>query len=429
MLALPLVTVLVVAYTLLVAGVPRPVVGARVYGGPTDDVSSLALRVETVSRDGETERPVGGGTVHVSATPARTPTVNAEAPRDAQGVAEVALAFDQALRGPIFLEVRDGTRVLARGPISLTARTWTAHAHRGGAWIRSRAQNDLVISVAASRGTFVVGVREPLFIRVERAGKPVAGCALKASSDGVRLSNRGTLVTDDRGRARVTVEALEHNATLRVEATEGDGASAVLDTGLPIVPGGLFAERTPSGVVIRSALPPPEHVFYSVVTPETRLFGGSLELAADGRGGSEAGVNIPPLSAAAWIVLSREVDEQSPATIGWSLQLGDDPGQTFDVGEALLLDGLPHAFRLEQTRRSHVRWFTALFALLALALSVALLFLRVRSAERDIGQHLRQGLPAETASSVAPPRLLPLLVGLLVVSLGFAALGLLAAVR
>ena len=68
-LALPLVTVLVVAFALLVAGVPRKVAGARVYGGPTDGVSVLSLRVESVTRDGESESPAWSGPLRVRATP------------------------------------------------------------------------------------------------------------------------------------------------------------------------------------------------------------------------------------------------------------------------------------------------------------------------------------------------------------------------
>ncbi|MEO6603491.1 MAG: hypothetical protein ABIQ16_26645, partial [Polyangiaceae bacterium] len=54
-LALPVVTVVVVCYALLFAGVPRAIVAARVYGGPTEGMSTLSLRVEVVQRTGESE--------------------------------------------------------------------------------------------------------------------------------------------------------------------------------------------------------------------------------------------------------------------------------------------------------------------------------------------------------------------------------------
>ena len=55
LLALPVLTLLVVGYAMLVAGVPRKLHGARVYGGPSEGVSRLSLRAECVERDGERE--------------------------------------------------------------------------------------------------------------------------------------------------------------------------------------------------------------------------------------------------------------------------------------------------------------------------------------------------------------------------------------
>ena len=60
----------------------------------------------------------------------------------------------------------------------------------------------------------------------------------------------------------------------------------------------------------------------------------------------------------AWLVLSSDVDQNSAATIGWPLDVGPEPAQTFDVPDFLLLDGLPAAFQREQERRSRVRWLT-----------------------------------------------------------------------
>ncbi len=89
-----------------------------------------------------------------------------------------------------------------------------------------------------------------------------------------------------------------------------------------------------------------------------------------------------------------------------------------------MLDGLPAAFAREQARRSRVRWLTAAFIGLAFALSIVLLVLRVRAADRHISEHLRAGLEQDLAARIAPRRMLPLLVALLAIALGFVALGL-----
>ena len=124
--------------------------------------------------------------------------------------------------------------------------------------------------------------------------------------------------------------------------------------------------------------------------------------------------------------MSSEVDQNSAAAIGWPLAPGPEPAQTFDVADVLLLDGLPAAFAREQARRSRVRWLTASFIGLSFALSVALLLLRVRAADRDITQHLAQDLDPDLTRRIAPRRLLPAVVAVLAILLGFAALGLVA---
>ena len=138
---------------------------------------------------------------------------------------------------------------------------------------------------------------------------------------------------------------------------------------------------------------------------------------------------MPAPSEPTWLVLSSEVDENSAAAVGWPLTKSAEPAQTFDVPDALLLDGLPAAFMREQARRSRVRWLTAAFIALAFTLRVVLLVLRVRAADRNIAQHLRSDLEPETALRVAPRALLPLLGGLLLLLLGFVLLGLIVTAR
>ena len=75
-------------------------------------------------------------------------------------------------------------------------------------------------------------------------------------------------------------------------------------------------------------------------------------------------------------------------------------------------------------RRSRVRLLTAAFIAVALALSVVQLLWRVRAADRTIARHLSEGLDQDLAARIAPRRLLPVLVGVLAITLGFMAFGL-----
>ncbi len=280
-----------------------------------------------------------------------------------------------------------------------------------------------MLSVAPERGAFVVGSAAGLTIRVERAGLPVVGALLTTTAEGARLSGAEQLRTDDRGRARVFFEATELNPTVRVEARTEDGQSGLIDSGIPVVAGGIYALRAADGLHIESAVPRSE-AYFSLVSDRQRLAGGVIALGPNGRGGSIGTVQLPTWQPPAWLLVSSEVDHNSAAAIGWPLDSDSEPAQTFDVPDALLLDGLPAAFAREQARRSRVRWLTAAFIGLAFALSVVQLVLRVRAADRQIALHLREGLEQDLAARIAPRRMLPLLVALLAIALGFIALGL-----
>jgi hypothetical protein len=321
----------------------------------------------------------------------------------------------------MLIDSRTANGELAHGEISLGIERWAARARRRGGWIRGRDSNGLVISIAPERGAFVVGAADPLLIRVERAGDAVVNALLTVKAEGARLENAQGLRSDARGRARVSFEALELNPTLSVEARADNGQTALIDSGVPVVPGGLRGIATATGIRVESATPRTQ-AFFSVVTDRARIAGGVLALAPDARGGSFAEAELhlsAPLPSPSWLVVSTELDENSAAAIGWPLQVGAEPAQTFDVPEQLLLDGVPAAFAREQARLSRVRWLTAAFIASAFLLSVALLVLRVRAADRDIARHLQLDLEADTARRVAPSSTWPLVVALLAIALGF----------
>lgn len=337
--------------------------------------------------------------------------------------------FAQPIHGPVNLMLRDAAgSLLAGGVVSLDVERWAARARRRGGWIRGRDSGGLVLSIAPQRGAFVVGAADSLLIRVERAGSAVGNAHLTWSADGAELRATSDLLTDARGRALISLQAVDLNPTVRIEAHTDDGQSGLIDSGVPVVPGGFQGLRTQTGIRIESATPRTQ-AFFSIVTDHARVVGGALDLTPDGRGGAWATAALAPLPQPAWLMVSSEVDEHSAAAIGWPLDVGTEPAQTFDVPDALLLDGLPAAFEREQARRSRVRWLTATFIALAFGLSVVLLVLRVRAADRNIAQHLRSDLESETAARIAPRGLWPLLGALLVLGLGFVLLGLIVAAR
>ncbi|HEY0464002.1 MAG TPA: hypothetical protein VGC79_07330, partial [Polyangiaceae bacterium] len=379
-LALPLLTALVVSYALLVAGVPRKLHGARVYGGPSEGVSTLSLRVESIERDGERETAFWPGPLSAHAR-AGGPEAVVAVKQAQHGVADFEVGFGRPVYGPIEFSLDDGAGAsLASGRFQLDRTRWAARARRRGGWIRGRADRALQVSVAAERGAFVIGSPAALLVRVEHAGLPVVGASLQLSAEGAALSVVEPLHSDQRGRARAVFEANQLNPSVRVEARTDDGLSGLVETPIPVVLGGFQALAAGDGLRVESAVPRSE-AFFSLVSDRQRLAGGVVTLQPNGRGGSLGIVQLPAWQPPAWLVVSSEVDQNSAAAIGWPLDAGPEPAQTFDVPDVLLLDGLPAAFSREQARRSRVRWLTAAFIGLAFALSVVLLVLRVRAAD------------------------------------------------
>jgi len=198
----------------------------------------------------------------------------------------------------------------------------------------------------------------------------------------------------------------------------------LIDTALPVVLGGFHV--LVSGTSARIEVPVTRaEAFYSVVSDQGRVSGGVLALAPNGHGGSFGTLELPPtLPHPAWLIVSSDVDLNSAAAIGWPLDGGAEPAQTFDVADRLVLDGLPAAFAREQARRSRVRWLTAAFIAFAFALSVVLLVVRVRAADRDLTRHLREELERPAATRVAARSGWALLAAVLGIALGFIALAL-----
>lgn len=420
-LAVPVLTFLVVAFAVLVAGVPRPVLGARVYGGPTEGLARLSLRIVTIERNGEHERSVWNGPLTIRLTPIAQPSsvLEVRALRATLGVADVIATLPQPLHGPVALEIRDaGGARLASGQIELGREQWLKRARRRGGWVRGRASGDLVVSVAPARGAFVIGSIDSLWIRVQRSGQPAAGIALAVSADGARIDATPARYTDKDGRAQLDLEPTEMNPTVRVQASGEAPEGALIETALALVPGAFHALPTPSGVLIETAVSRDE-AFYSVISESARLEGGVLKLQPDGHGGSFGLLKMAARATTSWIVVSSDVDQSGSSAVGWPLDAATEPSQTLDVPDALLLDGLPAAFTREAERRSRVRWLSAAFIALAFVLSVVLLVKRVRDADRDIVQHLRGGLDPDTVARVAPRRLLSVLLALCSIGLAF----------
>ena len=171
----------------------------------------------------------------------------------------------------------------------------------------------------------------------------------------------------------------------------------------------------------------------AVVTLSERLFGGRVTLAPDASGRSVARVPLPALAPGQhYGVVSSEPDLRSSAAVGWPLEpaAGDEPEQTFDAVEALLLDGRPRALARDARRRARVRWVIGAFSATALAIELLLLVAFTRKSDRELDAHLAEaGVDARDASRLAPKRSPAVVVALLAIALGFLVVALVGVLR
>ncbi|MFC1641685.1 hypothetical protein ACFL5O_03200 [Myxococcota bacterium] len=390
-------TLMVVAWSMLVWETPASVVGARLFGGPTEGATRLSWRVEVVQRTQGIERPWTGA-LRVEAEHGGTHRATWEGTADNMGEADVVLRYGhQPVSGPVKVRIAAAVsgRELASGRVSLAPETWQKRARRRGGWIEQRSQDGLVVRVAPASGVLAVPFAASLWIAVEDGQGPIAGAHLALLPEGMRMvppdAGPAEWETDIHGHVPITVVPHEHIVALGVKVDTVDGRTAHWQSTLPVVPGALHASLRQGKLQVRSGIPL-ERAYWAVLTLRTRWSGGAVSLAPDGHGGAIALLNLPDLPAEPWwAAVSRDRDLDSPGTVGWplgvNLSVGDEAPESFVAADRLLLDGV-HGRRVAQTRWTRrVLGITVFFVALALALTTLLLLQRVSAARRTLASH------------------------------------------
>jgi hypothetical protein len=429
LLALPVVTVAVVALAVLTAAAPRPFRVGRVWGGPTDG-GRLSLRVEiadVVESGGEAlERAVAGETIAVRLSSGRFEAVRTVT-SDGEGAAEVALDVRPALE-PLVAGVSLGGMDLALGRIALDTARWASAARRRGGWFSARA-GGYDVRVAPERGALAVPFEEGLWVEIARGGAPVAGATVELTATGGRVVPLKA-ATDARGRVRFSVTPEEHTLGVRVVVAEANVRSEIA-FGLPVVPGALRA-RLVGGELVIEAPVPRDVAYYALVTEEGRLTGGRVTLAPDAAGHFIARVPMPALPVLpTHAVVATQRDLRSAAAVGWPLAPREgEPMTTFDAADALLLDGRARGAAHESARRARVTWATVAFCAVAVLLELALLLSHARARDRELDAHLaHQGVEADDAERLAPARSASVFFAIAAIALGFLLLAIAAVLR
>ncbi|MBN2197375.1 MAG: hypothetical protein JW751_31525 [Polyangiaceae bacterium] len=440
--AVPAATVAIVAFSLLVVGAPRPVVGARLRGGPTDGTTPWSFQLEVVERRGASEQPVSGRPVNLELSGGRDPSATWSGSLDPEGRAEVGLSTrDRSASAPtVTVTAPWARRPLARGMIHLPRATWWGARHERGGTVDSPSPGPLRLRVSPGRGALAVPFPTPLLVEVRWRGEPVAGARITARGEGVEVLDQPP-ATNARGRTRLIVQPTSHIAALELLARDSAEATGRWYATLPVVGGALHATSIAAGAIEVVSPIPRDAAYYALIDERGRLAGGRVPLAVDPQGTASGRVTLVNPPPTAWLVVSSEPDLASPGAVGWPLAdptaawlagTIDDAPRSVTIPETLLLDGVRPAVELEAARQAQVRRLTALFVAMALALVVLLLVLRVERAAAKLDAHLRRAAGVAVAAELVPTSgrsLIAVGAAVLAVALGFLVLLLLSLLR
>jgi hypothetical protein len=432
-LSLPVLSVVVVALAVLVVGKPRPVIGVRFLGGPTDDARVWSFRLEVCERLGDRTRPLARATVAVEAEFGGGETHTIHATLDDEGALPVAFAPARGVVGAARVRVIVARRSIADVRVALSRASWAAGARHRGGWVASRANGGVVLRAAAERGVFAVPFRDGLWVDV--TGAQPGGASLSIDADGADVVP-GPLMAE-LSRSRFFVTPREHSASVGIVARTKEQPDAHFDVSLAVVPGALRAELRGKELVIQSPIVR-DRAYVAIVTQTERVNGATVALSPDPRGGAIGSIPLSVPSALLpdeplWAVVSSEPELASSSTVGWPVRYSTEgePPTTFDVRDALLRDTIGDEVEREAERCRRVRLLAAAFAGLSLALTGVLVSRAAQMAKLGLEEHLeRAGAEKETASRVARSgegSALVLVVALLCIGLGAVMLAIFAA--
>jgi hypothetical protein len=421
---LPIVTFVVVGVLVLWVGAARPVESIRVWGGPTDRAPRFSGWIEA-EIDG---RAQAGKVLQLTARPAQGEPLHVSQALDDQGRAELSFDFQ---RPPLWFELSATlpSGNVSTGRIELSAQRWLSTASHRGGFSRLPEAGALSVQIAPARGVFAVPFPGELWVRVSRQGAAVVDTKVDLKADGAKIQ-RETQRTDARGIARFMLTPTEHVVTARATVTASDGLRAELSFSVPVVPGAILIERRGNALQVRSPIER-EEAFVSLVSEQGRWSGARVPLVAFGDGTAQGALELPALPGDGpyWAVAKSDPAAPSSVTVGWPLFAGDEPAQTFDVGDRLLLDTEPAALARERDRRRSVRRLALAVGLLGALTSALSVVIATHRGRRAARAYLSAELGAEGGAELLPAQSARSLLSITLIVLGFFAIAAIAGWR
>lgn len=425
-LVIPSIAAFVTAAVLLGPGATRPAIGARLRGAPIEGGRVVALRLEAIKRFYGVDEGVALTGLKLEATAGGQALETWTGETGSDGIAEVRLSASAPVHGPLEVRIaREGAALLGQGTIPLRRGapvfatlgtiqgTVVAAAPAGGL---GPTPGDLSIRVDATRG--VLAAPFPATLRVSigeaedsrtsvRAELEISALGAELSPDGgVTAASPLKLSTDARGLAELTVKPLAHQVELTILARATEKSARWVGS-LPVTPGALWIAPPgkPDAPMVITSPSPRERAYLSFFSEEGRVFGAVVALSRDPQGFFQAEVTpvLPPSPRILYVTVAGDPLEQGLGTVAFPLHPSE--GAVAPRPLELLFDGVPAAEVREKVRAWTARRAGLMVVGAAAVLSMLLILLRSRQAQRRLDAHLIAASTAkrEDGAGEAPP--------------------------
>lgn len=394
--ALPLMMVAVLGISVLVSATPRPIVWARVYGGPTD-AETWHGRLQVRRERSDVSQPLSQAEVRLRWVSSRGETMRSFT-TGPDGWTEFRLPRprtrkDETLR--LVVEYGAEHDVIAEGEPEVTTERFTQSARRRGGDLSGHAEGPTKIELRLSPPVLSVPFAAQLTLNLEPRAPPSETGAKKEPFE-VELTAEGLDFESERltmtpgERETLTIHPRQHVVTLKTRVRPPDGPPSSRFTPLPVIPGSMGLSEQDDHLLVSSPVGKPE-AWYAVVGSWGRGPGGRIELDAGQRDESTSRGRIPrsvlPDRPDRYLLLASTPDGRSPSTVGYPL---DGQPTTFDAWDAFVIDSGPLARQAEARRLRKVRWVLGGYAALCGLATLILFVRRVRLADQELARNLRR---------------------------------------
>jgi hypothetical protein len=422
------------AFALLLIGRGRVGLAARVYGGPPGLDGVVAWRVVAIARSVGVEVPLRGESLQLSVSDGSNPVI-VRGVTDEDGAWEARLALGTQ-RGSMRVEVStvgQKPRIIGLNQISPNIPAWQGSFKLDPLAVQGVSSGDLVISVSPARGMLAVPYPEDIVLEVrERSGgDPVRAASITLHGQGAVIEGSDRLVTDNQGRCRTRLHAIEHEARLEITALSTTGQEGKWSGALPVEPGAMWIDPAASREGQVRVLSPVERrqAYVTLLTQSSRLYCVRLALQSDS-GGARGAIAIPKPPPHSWILISQDPPGRETDAVAWPVPDPDGhPRASATIRTPLVVDGTPMVEKAvrAQSLRTRVRALSVLGA--AALIEAILLWWRARVSRREteasmVGQpDLDEALKKSFASG--PVFWMRMVIGSVLIALGFLSFALL----